>query len=233
MSISVIVPTYQHGKTLVRCIDSILSQTLSPYEIIVVDDGSTDDTEEVLAPYLDRIHYIKQDNQGAPVARNRGFDESTGEYVIFWDADVVGHTNTLETLQKALTEHSEASWAYPSFRWGRKVFKGKPFAPEALNVTNFIHTTALIRREDFPGFDPSLKRFQDWDLWLTMSKQGAKGVWIDEVLFDVLIEKDRKSYSQWLPSVAYKIPWPVLGWTPKVIRDYTDARAVVVHKHRL
>ncbi|NQV89222.1 MAG: glycosyltransferase family 2 protein [Parcubacteria group bacterium] len=233
MSISVIIPTYQHAKTLVRCVDSILSQTLKPDEIIVVDDGSTDDTEKVLTPYLDRIQYIKQDNQGAPVARNRGFDESTGEYVIFWDADVVGHTHKLETLQKALTEHSETSWAYPSFRWGRKVFKGKPFDTGALREANYIHTTSLIRREDFPGFDPSLKRFQDWDLWLTMSEQGARGVWVDEVLFDVLIEKNRDSYSQWLPSVTYKIPWPIFGWTPKAILNHKAARDVIANKHQL
>ena len=229
-----IVPTYQHAKTLVRCVDSILTQTLKPDEIIVVDDGSTDKTEEVMAPYLDRVQYIKQDNnQGAPVARNRGFDESTGDFVIFWDADVVGRPDMLEVLQKALTGHSEASWAYSSFRWGRKVFKGKSFDADALRKDNYIHTTALIKRGDFPGFDPSLKRFQDWDLWLTMSEQGAKGVWVDEVSFDVLIEKDRESYSQWLPSIAYKISWPVFGWTPKAILDHEVARDVIAHKHEL
>ncbi len=103
MSISVIIPTYQHASTISQCLDSIFNQTLLPDEIIVVNDGSTDNTEGVLAEYSSQIHYIKQSNQGAPVARNRGFDESTGDFVIFWDADLIGEPRMLETLQRALT----------------------------------------------------------------------------------------------------------------------------------
>jgi len=233
MSISVIIPTYQHASTISQCLDSIFNQTLLPDEIIVVNDGSTDNTEGVLAEYSSQIHYIKQSNQGAPVARNRGFDESTGDFVIFWDADLIGEPRMLETLQRALTEHSEASWSYPSFRWGRKVFKGKKFDAVELRKQNYIHTTALIRRDSFSGFDPSLKRFQDWDLWLTMSENGDSGVWVDEVLFDVLIEKGREGYSRWLPSILYKFPWPVFGWTPKAITEHDEAKKIVATKHGL
>lgn len=233
MSLSVIIPTYQHASSLPRCLDSIFAQTRKPEEVIVVDDGSTDDTATALDPYLDRIVYIRQENMGAPVARNRGFDESTGDLVIFWDADVIGRPDMLERLESTLTAHSEASWAYSSFRWGRKLFQGKTFDAEDLQEQNFIHTTALIRRDAFPGFDPSLKRFQDWDLWLTMAGQGTHGIFVDEVLFEVLIEKDRQGYSQWLPSIAYKLPWSTLGWAPKVIRNHNEAMEVVRKKHQL
>ncbi len=233
MSLSVIIPTYQHASSLPRCLDSIFAQTRKPEEVIVVDDGSTDDTAAALDPYLDRIVYIRQENMGAPVARNRGFDESTGDLVIFWDADVVGRPDMLERLESALTAHSEASWAYSSFRWGRKLFRGKTFDADDLRAQNFVHTTALIRRDAFPGFDPSLKRFQDWDLWLTMSGQGTHGVFVDEVLFEVLIEKHRQGYSQWLPSIAYKLPWNTLGWAPKVIRSHDEAMRIVRKKHQL
>ena len=110
--ISVIIPTYQHAATLPRVLGSVFAQTLQPTEVIVVDDGSTDSTVAVLAPYTDRITYVHQQNQGAPMARNRGFKLSTGAFVIFWDADVVAEHTMLERLEEVLREHPQAAWAY-------------------------------------------------------------------------------------------------------------------------
>jgi len=231
--ISVIIPTYQHAATLPRALDSLFAQTRQPDEVLVVDDGSTDATVEVLAPYRERIAYLYQANQGAPSARNRGFEQSTGELVIFWDADVIGEPTMLERLEDALRETSEAAWAYSSFWWGRRLFQGRPFSAEALRSQNSIHTTALIRREDFPGFDESLKRFQDWDLWLTMSEQRKVGVFVNEVLYRVLVESDRPSYSRWLPKFVYRLPWQLIGWSPQAIRRYKVAHDVIVQKHHL
>jgi glycosyltransferase involved in cell wall biosynthesis len=232
-NISVIIPTYQHAGTLPQCLDSILNQTVKPIEIIVVDDGSTDGTEEVMQPYLDRVTYIKQQNAGAPVARNNGFKNSTGEYVIFWDADIVGRPHMLESMLHTLGTHSEASWAYCRFRWGKKSFGSKPFNAAELRKENYIQTTSLIRREDFPGFDESLKRFQDWDLWLTMSNNGKSGVYVDQELFEVHQQKGRSNISQWLPSFMYKIPWKKIGWAPTAIKKHQRARAIIEQKHNL
>lgn len=231
--ISVIIPTYQHAATLARALDSVFAQTRKPHEVIVVDDGSSDSTVDVLAPYQDRITYVHQQNQGAPVARNRGFQLSTGELVIFWDADVVAEPTLLESLESALEEDPEASWAYSSFWWGRRLFQGRSFSADALRSQNYIHTSALIRRDAFPGFDESLKRFQDWDLWLTMSEQGKVGVFIDEPLYHVLVESDRPSYSRWLPKFFYRLPWKWLHWSPPSIRGYEAAHEVIVRKHQL
>lgn len=86
--ISVIIPTYNRGKTLKRTIDSVIEQTYQNYEIIVVDDGSTDNTEEIVKQYNNhRITYVKQTNQGAQVARNYGLSLAKGEYVSFLDSD--------------------------------------------------------------------------------------------------------------------------------------------------
>ncbi len=233
MRISVVIPTYQHAATLARALDSLFAQTRQPDEVIVVDDGSTDATVEVLAPYRDRIKYLYQDNLGAPRARNRGSEKTSGEFVIFWDADVVAHTRMLEKLEKTLISHPEAAWVYSSFWWGRRLFQGRPFSPDALRSQNYIHTTALIRREDFPGFDESLKRFQDWDLWLTMSAQGKVGVFVDAPLYQVLVESDRPSYSRWLPKFVYRLPWSLIGWLPQTIRRYKTAHEVIVKKHLL
>ncbi|TAL50143.1 glycosyltransferase family 2 protein [Patescibacteria group bacterium] len=233
MKISVIIPTYQHASTLPRALDSLFAQTHQPDEVIVVDDGSTDETVEVLAPYRDRIAYFFQKNQGAPAARNRGFAKSSSELVIFWDADVVAEETMLERLQDVLEKNSQAAWAYSSFWWGRRLFQGRPFNPEALRSQNYIHTTALIRGADFPGFDESLKRFQDWDLWLTMCEQGKVGVFLDEPLYHILVESDRPSYSRWLPKFVYRLPWHLIGWSPQAIRRYKTAHERIVQKHRL
>lgn len=233
MKLSVIIPTYQHAATLARALDSLFAQTRLPDEVIVVDDGSTDTTVEILAPYRDKIIYVHQENQGAPVARNRGFRLSTGALVIFWDADVVGEPSMLEKLEDMLTSHPNVSWAYSSFWWGRRLFQGRPFSAESLHSQNYIHTTSLIRREVFSGFDESLKRFQDWDLWLTMSEQGKTGAFINEPLYRVLVESDRPSYSRWLPKFVYRLPWRWIGWSPRAIRGYETAYDVIVRKHHL
>lgn len=231
--VSVIIPTYQHATTLPRALDSVFAQTRQPHEVIVVDDGSTDQTVEALASYRDQITYAHQKNQGAPVARNKGFQLSTGEFVIFWDADVVAEPTMLEKLKTSLEENKNTSWAYSSFWWGKRMFRGRPFNAQALRAQNYIHTTSLIRREAFPGFDETLARFQDWDLWLTMSEQGHRGVFVDEPLYRVLVDPKRPSYSRWLPRMAYRVPWPLLGWAPGSIVEHQAAREIIVRKHGL
>jgi len=85
--ISVIIPTYNHCRFLVSAIDSALSQTLKPSEVIVVDDGSTDETSNLLNAYEGKIRVVRQKNQGVAAARNRGAEIATGEYLAFLDAD--------------------------------------------------------------------------------------------------------------------------------------------------
>jgi len=104
--ISVIIPAYQHGKELPDCLESIFNQTLKPAEIIAVNDGSTDDTSEILEQYKNRgVKVIKQENKGANSARNRGFDESSGDFVIFCDADIIMRPYCLEKMFQALQEN--------------------------------------------------------------------------------------------------------------------------------
>jgi glycosyltransferase involved in cell wall biosynthesis len=232
-TISVIIPTYQHATTLVRCLDSIFSQSRKPNEIIVVDDGSTDDTQRVLEPYLERIRVIVQPNTGAPAARNNGSQQSNGSLVLFCDADVEMRPNMLYELEQALEAHSEASYAYSGFQWGWKVFTSFPFDAERLKKMNYIHTSALIRREAFPLFDPSLKRFQDWDLWLTMLERGATGIFVNKNLYLVMQEDRPERMSNWLPSLLIRFPWNMIGWMPERVRKYQEAKKIIVKKHHL
>lgn len=229
--ISVVIPTYQHGDTIETCLLSLFNQTFRDFEIIVVNDGSTDNTAEVLEKYKDRVKIINQENRGAPVARNRGFEESTGEFVIFADADINAKPEMLAKMFEALEKNPGASYAYSPFMWGRKKFGLHEFDGEALKKMNYITSTTLIRREHFPGWDESLKKFQDWDLWLQMLEQGHVGIWVPEFLF--YVKPRRTGISSWLPSFMYKIPWGKIGWMPGAIKKYNDALKIIKAKHRL
>lgn len=94
--VSVIIPTYNRREYVQEAIDSALAQTFTDYEIIVIDDGSTDGTSEALqARYGNRIHYEWQENQGESVARNRGIELARGEYIAFLDSDDLWHPEKL------------------------------------------------------------------------------------------------------------------------------------------
>jgi glycosyltransferase involved in cell wall biosynthesis len=198
--ISVIIPCYNSVKTIEKCLDSIFKQTYQEFEVIVVDDGSTDNLLEVLTGYANKLVILQQENKGAPTARNYGFKISRGEFIIFLDADIVMKPQMLEKMFLTLKDNVQASFAYSSFRFGWKKFKLWPFDVEKLKQIPYIHTSSLIRREAFPGFDPSLKKFQDWDLFLTIVERGGTGAFIPEVLFRI---KLGGTMSSWLPKFVY------------------------------
>lgn len=231
--ISVIIPLYNGEKTIVNTLKSIASQSYQALEVIIVNDGSTDSSEKIVASYLKSInndisyYFYNQKNAGAPNARNNGIKKAKGEFIIFCDADAVLKPHALATMLKTLEENPGASYAYSSFNWGRKLFKLNEFDAEKLKKMPYIHTLALIRAVDFPasGWDESLKKFQDWDLWLTMLGEDKIGIWIPQVLFKV---ETGGTMSSWLPSFAYKV-FPFL---PSV-KKYNNAMKIIKKKHGL
>lgn len=231
--ISVVIPTYQHANAVGNCIRSIQEQTYAPIEIIVVNDGSTDDTKGVLDTFGKSITVIHQENQGGNAARNRGLAEARGEFVLFADADVVMKPGMIDRFYDVLCAHPEASYAYSGFTFGWKKFHGVPFSGEALRRSNFVMTTSLVRTADFPGFDPALRRFQDWDVWLTMLARGKTGVLVPGTWFSVVIDGESRTGSSWLPAFVYQLPWPIFGYTPERIKKYQAARSIIEKKHGL
>ena len=231
--ISIIIPTYQHAEALRACLASIAEQTFLDYEVIVVDDGSTDNTEEVVQSAPMKAMYIKQENGGAPKARNRGFAESKGEFVIFCDADVVLRPDCLEKMHTALATPpaSPPAFVYSSFRFGWKKFELFPFDVEKLKKRNYIHSTSLVRRSHMVPWDESLKRLQDWDFFLTIVEHGGTGVWIPEVLFTVT--KTREGMSEWVPRIAYTPLGKFFGLWQTAVDKYEQAHAIIVKKHSL
>jgi len=222
--ISIIIPIYNAQKTLEQCLQSIFNQTFKNFEIIAANDGSTDDSAKILKKYQEKITIITQPNQGAAKTRNTGAKMAIGQFLIFCDADIVMKPEMLEKMLQTLEKNPEASYVYSSFKFGFKTFKLWPFSAERLKEMPYIHTTSLIRKKHFPGFDENLKRLQDWDLWLTMLERGDEGKWINEVLFAV---KPGGTMSSWLPSFAYKVPWL------KKVKDYKQAEKIIKEKHNL
>lgn len=230
--ISIIIPHYNHSKELVKALESVFSQSYKNIEVIVVDDGSEQLHQSYLndriKPQFPQVNFIFAEHQGAASARNKGFHASRGEYALFWDADTVARPDMLNKMITALNNHPEASFAYSQFKFGWKKFYCREFDPAALRKLNYIDTTSLIHHTDFSGFDESLMRFQDWDLWLTMAEQGKKGVFIPEVLYRKSVGR-RANISSWLPSFLYKIPFLNLS----SVQKYESARKIILQKHHI
>ncbi|KKR12437.1 MAG: hypothetical protein UT42_C0055G0006 [Candidatus Falkowbacteria bacterium GW2011_GWA2_39_24] len=230
--ISIIIPIYNRASKLFQCLDSVLQQTYQDYEVIISDYGSTDNLAQLVADYQERfpqgcLRVINQANQGTSPnpARNHGAQEAKGEYLLFCDVDLTLQPNMLELMLQALDQHPDVSFVYSSFRYGRKLFKLWPYDAKKLKTMPYIHTTALIRAQHFPGFDNSLQRLQDWDLWLTMLEQGHRGYWLGQVLFTAQADG---IISSWLPSFVYQL----MPWLSRV-KKYNQAVARIKEKHNL
>ena len=182
--ISVIVPAYNGQRTIVETINSVLEQTFIDFELIVINDGSTDRTLELLETVQDkRLKVYSYPNGGLPTARNRGIDRAKGKFISFIDADDLWTRDKLELQLEALQKNPQAGVAYSwtismdnngnSFHPGAIAnFQGNVYAN--LLVSNFIASgsNVLIRREaiDSVGyFDETLKSAEDWDYWLRLA----------------------------------------------------------------
>ena len=183
--VSVVIASYNMGHYLPESVRSVLAQTYQNIEVVIIDDGSTDDTEEQLRPLMtdSRLRYIKQENQGQPKAKNNGIKAVKGEYVAFCDGDDLWAPNKLE-LQLPLFEgdsgigvvYSEVSYIDVK---GNALDKEQPYQRYSGKVTNelilknFIpFGTAVVKKECFDElglFDENLPMGIDWDLWLRFS----------------------------------------------------------------
>jgi glycosyltransferase involved in cell wall biosynthesis len=187
-SATVVIATYNHARVLPQALDSALGQTWPGVRVVVVDDGSTDETPAVLREYGARIVALRQDNRGLPAARNAGLAVAAGEYVAFLDADDVLAPTKLERQAAILDADPGIGWTYcdvrivdeaaghaelasERFRYRQRVLDGRLF-PELVHG-NFIPGMApLIRRSvlELAGhFDERLTALEDWDLWLRLS----------------------------------------------------------------
>jgi glycosyltransferase involved in cell wall biosynthesis len=181
--VSVIIPCYNQARFLSEAIESVLDQTYRRFEVIVVDDGSSDNTSEVAARYPS-VRCYRQQNQGLAAARNRGLSQSTGDYLVFLDADDRLLPEALETGVVCLSSHPECAFAYGHIRLISS--DGSPLAsPRQAAVVNEHYRTllsrnyiwtpgvAMYRRAVFhsvAGFNPLVNAAADYDLNIRIAR---------------------------------------------------------------
>lgn len=228
--IDIVIPLYNQENKIKYCLESLWQQTFQHFFIILVNDGSTDKSLDIVYSFIKRnnvknIKVINQTNKGANIARNTGAQYATEKYILFCDSDIIMKDDMLEKMFMTLEKNTQYSYAYSSFRFGFKKFKLYPFNEEQLKIMPYIHTTSLLQREHFSGFDPEIKRLQDWDLWLTLLERGYKGIWIPEILFKV---QTGGTMSTWIPK--FFINYFPYG---KQAKDYLKAVEIIKIKHHL
>jgi len=188
--VSVIIPTHNRAQLLPRAIRSVLGQTYENLELIIVDDGSTDNTPEIVKRFrAPRILYLcHKVSRGAPVARNTGIQRAKGEYIAFLDDDDEWLPHKLQTQLQVLWELHQVGVVYCKYKKlypsGEARVVGEGFSQRHLLHHNFIGTpTLLMHRECLEAdlFDEDLPRGQDWELCLRLS-QRYKFIFVDEVL---------------------------------------------------
>lgn len=185
--VSVVIPTHNRAGYLKEAIDSVLNQTHKDVEIIVVDDGSKDNTKQVLAPYInDRaIQYIYQERRGASAARNAGLKKASGQFIKFLDSDDYLFAQQLEKQLKEIADQKDllSLSDYLLLKAdGQKVVMGVFLVPQERQLSSFIEANRgvihafltpkhLIDRVG--GFDEDLNSCEDLDLWLRILASGA------------------------------------------------------------
>jgi glycosyltransferase involved in cell wall biosynthesis len=193
--VSVIIPTYNQAQYLVEAVESVLAQTYKNIEIIVVDDGSTDGTEEVLSPYMDRIRYFYQENRGCAAARNVGIRHARGKYLSFLDHDDIFLPEKIELQVRFLEENYEYGFVHSNFyifnendqevRIRHQVPPPSGYVFPRLFMGSFIGCLTMFMRkkciEKSGGFDEQRQTCSDCDLWLRVARH-FKGAYIHKVL---------------------------------------------------
>lgn len=178
--VSVVVPVYNAADHLRDTLDSIFNQTYKNLEVVAVDDGSSDDSVEILKSYGDRVVVVQQANAGPAAARNLGVEKANGSWIAFLDADDLWQPDKIEKQIQGL---GGCSWSYTDSIFMGGVNDGKRDSElndklsgevlDALICCNFIGTSSvMIRRDvflDIGGFDRSLRSIQDWDLWMRVA----------------------------------------------------------------
>lgn len=180
--IAVIIPTFNRQKLLTKAIDSVLSQTYQNFQLIVVDDGSTDNTAEVVAGYGTDIWYVFQENHGPAAARNNGIKRANSDFIAFLDSDDWFAPEKLEMQLEAMEKnhqfmisHTDEIWYRRGLHLNQKKKHHKPngyIFPRCLQLCTVSMSTVMARRQLFDRcglFDEDLPCCEDYDFWLRVS----------------------------------------------------------------
>lgn len=188
--VSVVMPAFNSQHTIKEAVESVLAQSYPHIELVVIDDGSTDSTKDVLASHSGRIRYLYQVNRGPSAARNLGIDNALGNYIAFLDADDVWYPHKIERQLQGFVDNPEAKWGYcrsnlvteAGYPIGSNFWNPCYGAPVSLQFPAFdsilrfgteIHTSTVIVDRRFllevGHFDESLRSSEDTDVWIRMA----------------------------------------------------------------
>lgn len=200
--VSVIIPCFNSGRYLDKTINSVLCQTYQDFEIIIVDDGSTDDTTRQYLSALShpKINVFFKENEGVSIARNVAISHSTGEYILPLDADDLISKDYLELAVLALNKNSSVKLVtcdVESFGCKKGIIPSDEYTIEKLLAKNLFVVSSMFRREDYNkthGFNPNMKQgFEDWDFWLSLLSDSGEVYHINRTCFYYRLHKDSRN----------------------------------------
>jgi len=240
--VSVVIPCYQQAEYLAEAVESVVGQTFADWEIVIVDDGSPDDTAGVAATLIAahpdrRIRLLRQPNAGLAAARNAGISASDGRYILPLDADDILMPEMLAKTVELLEAEPRLAIAYTDqrqFGAASRVVRTADWDTDLQRRRNLFAATALFRREVWDavgGYDPAMRRgYEDWDFWLGAAERGFVGRRIPEALFGYRIKASsmhvtardshrelvgqlRVKHAQWYGSPWRRWRrWPIRAW---------------------
>ena len=191
--ISIVIPFYNLGSYIEEAVDSVLNQTFTDFEIIIVNDGSTDSASINLINKINnpKTTVFNIENQGLPAARNFGINLGSGDYIACLDADDKLHPDFLEKTIEVFDHDTQQTYGivstyYEHFENLNAQIKIKQFNPYALAVQNQLHVASLFRKscwEQIGGYDTGLTGYQDWEFWLSIIEKGYQWFTVPEFLF--------------------------------------------------
>ena len=188
--VSIVIPAYNAEKYLEETVESALASSYSPVEIIIVNDGSTDNTQQVIDRIITdhpQIKTIRQENQGVSVARNTGISSAIGKYILPLDADDLIASDYIEKAVDILNKDERVKMVngLGEFFGDRQgSWNLKPFSRRLLARKNMLYISGIFRKTDFDktdGFCPEIKGPEDWDFWISLLKRGGEVVRIPQV----------------------------------------------------
>ncbi len=210
--VSVIIPAFNYGHFLPEALDSVLAQSFQDFEIIVVDDGSTDTTQEAVSAYIKknpkRIRYFYQDNKGPAAARNKGIREARGEYIAFLDADDLWLPKKLDLQIDRFQNNPNCGLVYTGYYLMNEcgaiqgIYSMQPVPKEIIKkrilLTNPMAgtPTIMVRKSCFEKvgyFDEDLVSAEDWDMWLRIIRK-YDFAHVREPLVKVRLHKESQSF---------------------------------------
>ncbi len=193
--VSVVIPAYNKAELTVKSVESVLKQTYKNIELIVVDDGSTDNTAQLLKPYTDKIKYVYKKNSGACSARNLGISLAQGEYIGLLDCDDLYLPRKLELSVKFLEEHPDYGFVHSAAyfvddrdnilrSFSHRLSRQNLLVRDLLLRDFICNSTVVVRKNCFDktgGFDETIFTPGDWDMWLRLAENYKAG-YINEPL---------------------------------------------------